>query len=265
MRTATAAAFLSLLPAAGFAADNLTWQDRVEIDRGMIAEYAKVKVLLPHSPKPLEFNADGTWDKSAWAAIAKRSGPAARNGDLVKITKVDIEADRLVFQINGGYKGGQHWYNRVQVGAGPNSDPAMAPIGDDSNAPGGTSIVLLFHKPLQPIKAAALKKILSPVLDFDQRSSTEIYAETLPPEVRKAIKEKRVREGMTHDQVLLAVGRPTHHERDTADGVEEESWVYGTPPGKITFVTFVGDKVTKVKEEYAGLGNVAQDPPPAKQ
>jgi len=258
MRTAAAFAFLSLLPAAGFSADKqLTWQDRVEIDRGMMAEYAKVKVLLPRAKKPLEFNADGTWDKAGWAAAAKEFGPAGRNGDLVQITKVDIQADRLVFQINGGFKGGRHWYDGVQIGAGPSTNPNMTPIGsDDSNAPGGTSLVLLFHKPLEPIKAADLKKILAPVLDFEKRTATEVYSESLPPEIQKAIKEKRVREGMTHEQVLMAVGRPNHHERETKDGNEEESWVYGTPPGKITFVTFVGDKVTKVKDEYAGLGDV---------
>jgi hypothetical protein len=267
MRTAATFALLSLLPAAGFSAGELTWQDRVEIARGMIAEYAKAKILLPRSKKPLEFNADGTWDKAAWAAIAKQEGPAARTGDLVQITKLDIEADRLVFQINGGYKGGRHWYDGVQVGAGPSSNPNMSPIGDgDSNAPGGTSLVLLFHKPLEPIKAEAIKKLLAPVLDFDRRSATQLYSDSLPPEVQQAIKEKRVREGMNHEQVLLAVGRPTHHERDTTpDGTEEESWVYGTPPGKITFVTFVGDKVTRVKEEYAGLGTIAKDPPPVKQ
>ncbi len=158
MRTTAAFAFLILLPTAGFSAEKLTWQDRVDIDRGMIAEYAKVKVLLPRSPKPLEFNADGTWDKSAWASVARESGPAARTGDLVQITKVDIEADRLVFQINGGYKGGRHWYDRVQAGAGPSSNPTLAPMGDATNAPGGTSIVLLFHKPLEPIKAVDIKK-----------------------------------------------------------------------------------------------------------
>ena len=78
-----------------------------------------------------------------------------------------------MFQINGGYKGGRHWYDGVQVGAGPTGNPTMAPMGDDSNAPGGTSIVLLFHKPLEPIKAAEIKKILSPVLDFDKRSATD--------------------------------------------------------------------------------------------
>ena len=266
MRTPATIALLSLLPSVGMAADKLTWQDRVEIDRGLIAEYAKVKLLLPRAKKPLEFNADGTWDKAAWAAAAKETGPAARTGDLVQITKVDIEPDRLVLQINGGFKGGRHWYDGVQVGGGASTSPTMTPIGNgDSNAPGGTSLVLLFHKPLEPIKAAEIKKILAPVLDFDKRTATEVYSESLPPEMQKAIKEKRVKEGMTHEQVMMAVGRPNHHERETKDGVEEESWVFGNPPGKITFVTFIGDKVTKVKEEYAGLGTISQDPPPVKQ
>ena len=41
--------------------------------------------------------------------------------------------------------------------------------------------------------------------------------------------------------------------------------MYGTPLGKITFVIFVGDKVTKVSEEYAGLGTVTHDAAPAGQ
>jgi hypothetical protein len=36
--------------------------------------------------------------------------------------------------------------------------------------------------------------------------------------------------------------------------------VYGTPPGKITFVTFNGNKVIKVKEAFAGLGTEATGP-----
>ena len=38
----------------------------------------------------------------------------------------------------------------------------------------------------------------------------------------------------------------------TKDGVETEDWIYGKPPGKITFVTFAGSKVIAVKETYAG-------------
>ena len=35
------------------------------------------------------------------------------------------------------------------------------------------------------------------------------------------------------------------------------------PPGRITFVTFNGSKVIKVKESYAGLGAEAAAPLPA--
>ncbi|MGA2272782.1 MAG: hypothetical protein ABSH00_04450 [Bryobacteraceae bacterium] len=261
MRTIAALGILTLAPALG-AADKLTWQDRVELARGLDFEYANVKVLLPHSRKPLEFNADGTWDKTAWAAVAKQAGPAAREGDLVQITKVTIESDRLLLDINGGFAGGRHWYSNGQIGGGPSSTPTMTPIASgDSNAKSGTCLVLLFHKPLEPMKASEVKKMLAPVLDFEKHSAAEIYAETLTPVMQAAIKDKRALEGMTRDQVVMALGRPAHKSRETTDGVELEDWVYGLPPGKITFVTFRGDKVVKVKEEYAGLGTIAREPP----
>jgi hypothetical protein len=79
--------------------------------------------------------------------------------------------------------------------------------------------------------------------------------------VQQAIKEKRVREGMNHEQVILAMGRPQHKSRETdKEGLEVEDWVFGMAPGKITFVTFNGDKVIRVKESYAGLGTQVKDP-----
>jgi len=258
MRAFASIAVLTLLVPLAPAADKLTFEDRVELTRGLMAEYGTVKVLLPRSKKPLEFNADGTYDRKAWGEIARESGPAARHGDLVEITKLIIESDRLVLEINGGYKGGRKWYSGMQV-QGPLG--GTTPIGNsDSNAPGGTSIAVLFHKPLEPIKSDAVKKILSPVIDFDKHTVTELYVDTLPPEVKKAITEKRVTEGMNRDQVLMAMGHPVYKSRETKDGIETEDWVYGAAPGKITFVTFEGDKVIKVKVDYAGLGTQVNDP-----
>ncbi len=259
MRAAAAIGVVILLSPLAFAGEKLTTEDRIELLRGLTSEYATARVLLPRSKKALEFNSDGTYDKAAWSAIASDGGPAARTGDMVQITRIDIENDRIVLQINGGYKGGRHWYQGVQVGMGGGS-PVPVDRGNDTNAPGGTSIVILFHKPLEPIKSSAVKKMLAPVLDFEKRSATEVYAETLPPEVQKAIKEKRVTEGMNHEEVILSMGRPAHKSRETNDGIETEDWVYGQAPGKITFVTFQGDKVVKVKEAYAGLGTQVQDP-----
>jgi hypothetical protein len=257
MRAWAGFAVLSLLPSWAGAASKLTMDDRVELMRGLMAEYATVKELLPRSKKPLAFESSGTYDKKAWAQIAKESGPAARVGDLVQITKVDIQEDKIVLQINGGTKGGRHWYDNVQIGMG-----GTAPVSNsDSNAASGTSIEILFHKPMEPVKAAEIKKMLAVVLDFDPHSATELYAEQLPPEIKKAIQEKRVTEGMDREQVILALGRPDHKSRETKDGMELEDWVFGHPPGKIVFVTFNGEHVIKVKEAYAGLGSEVADQP----
>lgn len=256
MRALATIAIVSLLPGLA-SANKLTFEDRVEITRGLLAEYATVKVLLPRSKKPLDFDANGTFDKKRWEEIAKTSGPAARTGDMVQITKIDLDEDKIVFEINHGMKGSGHWYDHVQVGMGTTTAPISQ---GDSNAPSGTSIALLFHKPLEPMKAAEIKKLLAPILDFERRSATELYSETLPPEIKQAIHDKRVTVGMDRDQVMLAMGRPEHKERETKDGVETEDWVFGTPPGRITFVTFEGSKVVKVKEAYAGLGTEVADP-----
>jgi hypothetical protein len=228
--------------------------------RGLTAEYATVKIMLPRAKKALEFDSKGTYDKGAWAEVAKESGPAARTGDLVQVTKIEIEDDKIVLQINGGYKGGRKWYQGVQLSGGMGGAQVPLNQGNDTNAPGGTSIAVLFHKPLEPIKAIEVKKMLAPVLDFEKRSATQLYSESLPPETQKAIKEKRVLVGMDREQVILAVGRPQHKSRETVDSLEIEDWVYGTAPGKITFVTFNGDKVIKVKDSFAGLGTQVEEP-----
>lgn len=233
------------------AADKLTFDDRVEITRGLTAEYATVKQFLPRSKKPLEVETNGAWDKKKWEEVGKEFGPAARVGDLVQITKVAIEGDRLVLEINGGMRGRRKWYEGIQVGMGNATTPISR---GGSNAPGGTTIALMFRKPLTPVKSSEVKKMLAPLLDFEKRSATQLYAESLPPEVQQAIKDKKVVEGMDREQVLLALGRPAHKSRETKDGMELEDWVFGQPPGRIVFVTFNGDKVIKVKEAYAGLG-----------
>jgi hypothetical protein len=258
MRAVVIPALVSLLPSFSLA-NKLAEEDRIELTRGLSAEYATAKVQLPRSKKPLEFNASGTWDKSQWATIAKETGPAARTGDLVQITKISIDEDKLVLEINNGIKRAGHWYDHVQVGMGA---PAAPPVSQgNSNAPSGTYIAILFHKPLEPMKAAEVKKLLAPILDFEKHSATDLYVDTLSPEMKQAIQDKHVVEGMTREQVVLAMGRPAHKSRETKDGVETEDWVYGMPPGRITFVTFRGEKVIKVKEEYAGLGTEVAGPP----
>jgi hypothetical protein len=255
----------SLAPPPARADQKLSEDDRVEILRGLLSEYATVKEFLPRSRKPLAFDASGTWDKQAWAQAGQEFGPAARVGDLVQITHVSIESDRIVLEINNGIKGkgSGSWRDHVQVGMGGTTSPINRQ--QNSNSPGGTSIMLLFGGPIPPVKADEIKKIMAPVLDFDKQSATDNYVEKLPEPIQKAIKANKVIVGMDRDEVLLAVGRPRHKERNVSnDGAEMEDWIYGDPPGKITFVTFVGSKVTALKEAYADIGGSTAPPLVAK-
>jgi hypothetical protein len=88
----------------------------------------------------------------------------------------------------------------------------------------------------------------------------------LPEPIRKAIKEQHAINGMDHDQVLLALGKPRNKSRETnAAGDEIEDWIYGEPPGKVTFVRFSEGKVIKIQESYANVGGTTAPPlPPAR-
>jgi hypothetical protein len=255
---AVAAVIFALTVPLRSADDKLTFDNRVELVRGLMAEYVTLKEPLPRSKKPLPFSADGTWDKQKWEAAVKEFGPAARVGDLVQITKVTVDENKITFEINGGLKSGRKWYDGIQVGMGKTQNPVSQ---RDITPTTGTTLELLFSKPVAGMKSADVKKILAPLFDFEKRTATELYAQSLPPEIQKAIADKHVLEGMDREQVLLAVGRPVRKLRETKDSVETEEWIYGQPPGAITFVTFAGNKVIKVKESYAGLGAEASGPP----
>jgi hypothetical protein len=242
------------------AAERLTEAQRLELIRALSAEYAKAKVELPRSRAALALDTKGVWDKPAWAEAGRKYGPAARVGDLVQITKVDIQDDNIVFEINGGFNAGKaKWYQHITVGMGQASTPVSQP--NQTNAPAGTSIVLKFHQPVPPLPPDKIKKMLAAVLDFDRRSVAQTYVESLPPEMQKAVKEKRVIVGMDRDEVLAAVGKPVRKVRNIGSEEETEDWIYGTPPGKMSFVTFKDGKVIKVRDDYAGLGTEAPDLP----
>jgi len=238
----------------------LTGEERLTLVRGLSAEYAKVKVFLPRSKKALKLKSDGSYDKAEWKEIGMEFGPVARLDDLVQITHVDIEDDRMTFKINGGFKPGGKWYQRIEVGAGPDGTITQ-PISQDPKRSVGTTIAIVWDGPIPPeIQVAEVKKILKPVLDFEMRSASEDYFAHLPPEIQEAIKARRAAVGMTRDQVLTAMGKPRDKVRETKDGLDTEDWIYGLPPGKITFVTFANSKVIKVKDSFAGLGGATAPP-----
>ena len=237
---------LSAVPAGA----KLTPEERTELLRGLTAEIATAKVLLPRSKKPLEVTTAGKFDQSLWTRLMQENGPAARPGDQVRVTKVTIEDERLVLEINDGMKGKHHWYQNVQMEGPMGNTVNMG--GQDSNAPSGTTVAVVFGKAIDATKAADVKKMLAPVMDFEKHTATELFVNTLPKEMQDAIKEKKVLVGMDREMVLLARGRPDNKLRESDNGEETEDWIYGKAPGTITFVTFQGNKVISVKDSYAG-------------
>ena len=229
-------------------ADKLSVDERLEIERGLDAEFAHAKVILPRTKKPLVFKSNGTYDKDAWQKALQEGGPAARLGDEIQITRVQIEDKRILLELNGGTRGGGHWYDNVQIGmAGPTGP--MATNQNRQSAANGTFLAIVFPGSVPSLKTADIRQMLAPIFDFEKHSASEQYVDTLPEPVKKAIKEQRAIEGMNKDQVLLALGKPRNKSRENSpDGDEMEDWIYGDPPGKIIFVRFDEGKVVKVSE-----------------
>jgi hypothetical protein len=243
-------------------ADKLSVDERLEIERGLNAEYAITKVALPHSKKPLVIESNGTYDKTKWDDAMHEGGPTARLGDQIQITNVHIEDDKIIFEINGGTKGKGHWYDHVQVGMGGNTSP----VNRQQSVAGanGTYIALVFKGGVPATNSAQIRQMLLPIFDFDKHSATEQYISRLPEPVQAAIKQQKAIEGMDRDQVLLALGKPHSKSRETdADGNELEDWIYGEPPGKMTFVRFNEGKVIRIQESYANIGGTTAPPLPS--
>lgn len=243
-------------------ADKLSFDERMEIERGLTAEFATSRIILPRSKKPLVFPSSGQYDKADWDEALREGGPAARLGDEVQITGVRIESNKILLEINGGGKSGKHWYDHVQVGM----SGGMAPVATNQNGQAqqlGTRIALVFPSSVPSLGSRQIRQMLAPILDFEKHSASEQYMDTLPEPIKIAIKEQRVINGMNRDQVLLALGKPRNKSRETnADGDELEDWVYGEPPGKMTFVRFNEGKVVKVQESYANIGGTTAPPLP---
>jgi len=171
-------------------------------------------------------------------------GPAAKPGDLARITDIVFKDDHIRFEINGGPIKKQKWYQRIEI-SGAGGAP-VTPSDANANAR-GSFVDLYFDKYVPEMTGPELKQALRPVFDFDSKSPLDAYLETVSPKVKDAIQKHHVLVGMNHDMVIYAKGRPPKKVREHADEVEYEEWIYGTPPQDVDFVRFVGDEVVRVE------------------
>jgi hypothetical protein len=237
------AALLVIPP--GYSKESMDRETRIALIRGLLREIAVSKVAMPRGKKGLRLDAQGKLDQAKAESEMRTNGMAIRPGMPVEITKIGFKSDQLVFDFNGGGKSGKKWYQHIEIGVGT----MTAPIGPQQPATlaYGSSITLDFGKSVPDLTVLQVKKLLSSVLDFERHSPTVLYSPAVPPKFKEAIKKHEVVVGMDRDAVLSAKGAPDRRVREVRDGVEQEDWIYGTPP-HVLFVTFDGDQVAAVKQ-----------------
>jgi hypothetical protein len=83
---------------------------------------------------------------------------------------------------------------------------------------------LRFHSILALATAALFAGCsTSPLSRID--ANRALY-ETWPLEVQQAVLDGRAEKGMTHDQVMMSIGKPTEVQTRVARGGDEEVWIY---------------------------------------
>jgi len=231
-------------------ADRLQPRSRLEIVRYVHGEFARARKPIPSGKDGFRFEPGKPLDDLALRRALGKGGSAANPGDNVQITDLRFKASQIEVDINGGGKRKKRFRDRIQISVGTAMPAGKVSGGPEGYQGIGGTLILDFHRPLPDITPDELKEYLSPLLDFSkQRSATVNWVETLPPEFQEAIKDRRAVVGMDREMVTAAMGRPERKVREKdAEGMELEDWIYGTPPGKTVFVTFVGDKVIRVKE-----------------
>jgi hypothetical protein len=231
-------------------------QSRLDLVRYVSGEFAKALKPLPAGKEGFLVYVGKPLNLDLLTRAVATHGAAINAGDNVQITKLDFRAHTIVVDVNGGGKGKKSWRDHIQVGMGgvptvTSQTTTQQEGGPPGIGPGmGSTIFLEWDKPLPDLSPGELKQLLSPFFDFSkQRSASVHWTDTLPPEMKKAIQDRRPTIGMDREEVIAAIGKPEHkvRERDS-EGNEIEDWIYGQPPSKTVFVRFQGDRVTSIKQ-----------------
>jgi hypothetical protein len=239
-------------------AKNTTLQEtsKLNLIRYVSGEFAKAIKPLPAGKEGFHVNVGKPLESDLLDRAVATHGPAVNTGDNVQITRLEFRDHQIIVDVNGGGRGKRHWRDHLQIGLGGASIPtAQSTSTQDQGPPGmqpgmGSTIFLEFNKPVPDLTPDELKQFLSPFLNFSkERSAAVQWFDTLPPEMKKAIQDRKPVVGMDREELIAAIGKPDHkvRERDS-DGNDIEDWIYGQPPSKTVFVRFQGDHVTSIKQ-----------------
>jgi hypothetical protein len=246
-------------PAKGSGASaNTTLQDnsKLLLIRYVSGEFAKAVKPMPAGKEGFQINVGKPLNAELLDRAVANHGAAVNTGDQVQITRLEFRGHQIVVDINGGGRGRKRWRDHIQVSmGGPTMPSVQSTSSQDQGPPGmqpgmGSTIILEFSNPIPDLSPDDLKNLLAPFLNFArERSAALQWIDTLPPEMKKAIQERKPVLGMDREEVVAAIGKPDHkvRERDT-DGNDIEDWIYGQPPSRTVFIRFTGDHVTGIKQ-----------------
>lgn len=229
---------------------NLSEQNKLSIIRYVDGEFAKVVQPLPSIKKGFILKPGEKINQQALQSALMRSLPAASPGDTVQITGIQFHARQIVVNINGGSHPSQNWRQRIHIQVGM---PYPTTQVSRDQPPGlvqrGSTLILDFGRRVPNVSADQVKQYLSPFLNFHgQASAATPWIDTISKPFRKAIGQHEAVVGMNRKMVIAALGEADHKVREfRPDGTETEDWIYGSPPGTTIFVTFIGNKVVRVK------------------
>ena len=228
---------------------------KLTLIRFVSGEFAKAVKSLPAGKEGFNLVVGKALDTQLLDRAVATHGAAVNSGDNVQITGLEFRAHQIVVDLNGGGRGKHHWRDHLQIGLGGQYPTMQTTSTQETGPPGlqpgmGSTIFLEWNKFVPDMTPDELKKILSPFLNFqNERSASVQWIDTLPPEMKKAIQERRPIVGMDREEVIAAMGKPDHkvRERDS-EGNDIEDWIYGQPPSKTVFVRFTGEHVTKIQQ-----------------
>lgn len=228
---------------------------KLELIRYVSGEFAKATKSLPAGKEGLIVYVGKPLALDQLGRALATHGAAVNNGDRVQITKLDFQSHQIIVDLNGGGRGKKRLRDRFHIELSGIPTATTTTDQQETGPPGlqpgmGSTLYLDFGKAVPDLSPDDLKQLLSPFLDFaKQRSASRVWIDTLPPEMKKAIQERRPAVGMDREEVVAAIGKPDHkvRERDN-EGNDIEDWIYGQPPSKTVFVRFNGDHVTNIRQ-----------------
>lgn len=231
---------------------------KLELIRYVSGEFAKARKPIPGGKDGITLLADKPVDEQTLSRAVTMHGAAVNTGDNAQITKLEFHDKTIIVDVNGGGRPKKSWRDHIQVGMGgaptPTTTTTSTNPSGDQGPPGfqqgrGGTIFLQFDKTVPDLTPDELKALLAPFLDFSKEHSASVHwIDTLPPEMKKAITERRALVGMDREEVVAALGKPDRkvRERDP-QGNDTEDWIYGHPPDKTIFIHFTGEHVTGIK------------------